>query len=151
MTGLWYFSMCCQYFVAGKIRCMCSTKTGDVNNNIETILIAIISMLMQLLLEERFERCFNFFITWARTQRPPLILFLLEGHPVLDMYKFINKAMMRTSFILISLWYHWEFGSCRCYFVPKVSGDLMFLGKYWGSLWSNRCPCSCWTFWVHCY
>ncbi|KAK1394836.1 hypothetical protein POM88_013892 [Heracleum sosnowskyi] len=45
---------------------------------------------MFLVLDGGFEKKFNLFVAWARTQRPNAILSLLEGLPVRALYKFGN-------------------------------------------------------------
>ncbi|KAK1357132.1 hypothetical protein POM88_050388 [Heracleum sosnowskyi] len=60
------------------------------NNNIKTLPTDIISLLMFLVLNGGFENCFNFSVAWARTQRPAVIVSLLDGLPVRALYKFGN-------------------------------------------------------------
>lgn len=62
------------------------------NNNIETLPLDVIVMLMELLSASGFENCFNFFVAWARTQRPAVIMSLLEGLPLHSMLKFGNMG-----------------------------------------------------------
>lgn len=59
-----------------------------VNNNIESLPIDVILVLLQLLLAGGFENAFNFFIAWARTQRPSVIYSLLKEFPLRLVYKF---------------------------------------------------------------
>lgn len=59
-----------------------------VNNNIETLPIDMILVLLKLLIVESFQDFYNFFIAWARTQRTSAIVILLESMPLRDLYKF---------------------------------------------------------------
>ncbi|KAK1396544.1 hypothetical protein POM88_006407 [Heracleum sosnowskyi] len=63
-----------------------------VGNNVETLPTDIIGMLMEVLSAGGFEDCYNFFVAWARTQRPSAILALLNGLPLRAMYKLANAG-----------------------------------------------------------
>lgn len=70
---------------------MCSAKMKEPDD-IETLPTYIIGILMGLILVRGFESYFNFFVAWAKTQNPAVILSLLEGLHVRAMYKFCNKG-----------------------------------------------------------
>lgn len=59
-----------------------------VNNNIETLPIDMIVVLLKLLVIEIFQDFYNFFIAWARTQWTSAIVLLLESFPLRDLYNF---------------------------------------------------------------
>lgn len=72
----------CQYFSEMRLS----------NNNVESMPIDMVMLLMQYLLTFGFESVFNFFIAWCRTQRPPTIHMLLEGFPLRSLYKFCHMG-----------------------------------------------------------
>ncbi|KAK1396107.1 hypothetical protein POM88_005970 [Heracleum sosnowskyi] len=64
------------------------SKLGGLKNNVECLPIDMIITIMQLLLGSGFEGFFNFFIAWARSQRPCAIGSLIAEFPVCALYKF---------------------------------------------------------------
>lgn len=57
-------------------------------NNVETLPNDVIIVIMKHLLGVGFESFFNFFISWARSQRPATISSLLLEFPVCTLWKF---------------------------------------------------------------
>lgn len=57
------------------------------SSSLQSLSTEVISAMMPLLLSEGFEDFFNFFIAWARAQRPIVIVQLLNEFPLPTLYK----------------------------------------------------------------